>query len=245
MKIDIMTLFPQMFTEVLGTSIIGRAIENNIVSIDYTDIRDFSTNKHNKVDDYTYGGGKGMLMQAEPIFNAIMSKKTSKSKVIYLSPKGKVYTQQLANQLSEEDHLILLCGHYEGIDERVIESVVDEEISIGDYVLTGGEIGAMVIVDSVVRLLPGVLSEEDSFKIESHYDGLLEYPQYTRPRIFNDMEVPPVLLSGDHKKIEEWRKRESIKKTFVNRPDLIEKIELTEEEKNILENIKKELKDTE
>lgn len=241
MKIDIMTLFPQMFSEVLGSSIIGRAVENNIVSIDYTDIRDFSTNKHNKVDDYTYGGGKGMLMQAEPIYDAIMSKKTDKSKVIYLSPKGKVYNQQIANRLSEEEHLILLCGHYEGIDERVVDSVVDEEISIGDYVLTGGEIGAMVIVDSVVRLLPGVLSEEDSFKIESHYNGLLEYPQYTRPRVFKDMEVPPVLLSGDHKKIEEWRKKESIKKTFVNRPDLIEKMELTESEKNILEIVKKEL----
>lgn len=244
MRIDILTLFPEMFKEVLGTSIIGRAIENNIVEINYTNIRDFSNNKHGKVDDYTFGGGKGMLMKAEPIYEAIMHNKRNDSRVIYLSPKGKVFNQKMADELSKEQHLILICGHYEGIDERIIENYVDDEISIGDYVLTGGEIGAMVIADSVIRLLPGVLSEEESYKIESHYDSLLEYPQYTRPRVFKGHQVPEVLLSGNHKKIYEWREKESFRKTIMNRPDIIDKMQLTEKEKKIVESIKKELKDS-
>lgn len=241
MKIDILTLFPGMFRDVLGSSIVGRAIENGIVDIAYTDIRDFSNNKHNKVDDYTYGGGKGMLMKAEPIYEAIKSKKSERARVIYLSPKGKVYNQDLANELSKEEHLILLCGHYEGIDDRIVENYVDDEISIGDYVLTGGEIGAMVIADSVIRLLPGVLSEEDSFKIESHYDGLLEFPQYTRPRVFMGEEVPAVLLSGNHKEIDEWRLYESLKKTYMNRPDLLENRQFSKKELEMMKKIKKEL----
>lgn len=242
MKIDILTLFPNMFPPVLNESIIGRACENNIVDLSYVDIRDFSNNKHNKVDDYSYGGGMGMLMKPEPIYDAIESVKTENARVIYLSPKGRVYNQQLALELSKEDHLVLLCGHYEGIDNRIVENYVTDEISIGDYVLTGGELGAMVVVDSVVRLLPGVLSDEDSFVIESHYDGLLEYPQYTRPRDFRGHEVPEVLLSGNHKKIEEWRHYESLKATYTNRPDMIEAREFSKAEKKMLENIKKELK---
>ncbi len=242
MKIDIMTLFPQMFYETLGSSIIGNAVENGIVDIEYTDIRDFSNNKHNKVDDYTYGGGKGMLMKAEPVYEAVMSRKTDDSRVIYLSPKGKVFSQEMANELSKEKHLILVCGHYEGLDERAVELCIDDEVSIGDYVLTGGELGAMVIADAVIRLLPGVLSDEDSFKIESHYDGLLEYPQYTRPREYKGLEVPEVLLSGNHKLIDEWRIKESLRKTYLNRPDLLENREFSKSEEKILKEIIEEEK---
>lgn len=242
MKIDILTLFPNMFPPVLNESIIGRACENGIVDLNYVDIRSFSNNKHNKVDDYSYGGGMGMLMKPEPIYDAMESVKTDGARVIYLSPKGRVYNQELALELSKEEHLVLICGHYEGIDNRIVENYVTDEISIGDYVITGGELGAMVVADSVIRLLPGVLSDEDSFVIESHYDGLLEYPQYTRPREFNGHEVPEVLLSGNHRKIEEWRLYESLKTTYKNRPDLLEKRELSEAEKKIVEKIKKELK---
>lgn len=243
MKIDILTLFPEMFPPVLNKSIIGRACEKDIVSLNYTDIRDFSHNKHNKVDDYSYGGGMGMVMKPEPIYSAIESVKTEKSKVIYLSPKGRVYNQDIALELSREEHLIFLCGHYEGIDNRIVEHFIDDEISIGDYVLTGGEIGAMVLTDSIVRLLPGALSDEESYKIESHYEGLLEYPQYTRPCVFKEISVPEVLLSGDHKKIENWRLYQSLKVTYMNRPDLLEKRDLSKTEKQMIEDIKKELKD--
>lgn len=242
MKIDIITLFPEMFFEVLEKSIIGRAIEKGLVEINYTNIRDFSNNKHNKVDDYTYGGGMGMLMKAEPVYEAVMSKKESNSKAIYLSPKGKVFNQNIAKKLSKEKHIILVCGHYEGIDERAIELCIDEEISIGDYVLTGGEIGAMVIADAVTRLIPGVLSDEDSYKIESHYDNLLEYPQYTRPREYKGIKVPDILVSGDHKKIEDWRLYESLKNTYLKRPDLIDRKKLSDKEKKILKEIKLKLK---
>ncbi|MDO5708010.1 MAG: tRNA (guanosine(37)-N1)-methyltransferase TrmD [Andreesenia angusta] len=238
MKIDIMTLFPEMFKETLGTSIIGNAIEKGIVDIEYTDIREFSNNKHNKVDDYPFGGGKGMLIKAEPVYEAVMSKKKESSKVIYLSPKGKVFNQDMAIELSKEEHLILVCGHYEGIDQRAIDLCIDQEISIGDYVLTGGELGAMVLSDAIIRLLPGVLSDDESFEIESHYNGLLEFPQYTRPRIFKDLKVPDILLSGNHKKIEEWRFKESIKATYKNRPDLLMNRKFTEEEKKVLDEIK-------
>lgn len=237
MKIDVLTLFPEMFKSVLGESIIGRAIERNVVDINYTNIRDFSCDKHNRVDDYPFGGGPGMVMKPEPIFRAIQNIKTDKTRVIYLSPKGKVFKQSSANELSKEEHLVFLCGHYEGIDNRIIENYVDDIISIGDYVLTGGEIPAMVVIDSVVRLLPGVLKSDESFIEESHYNGLLEYPQYTRPREFNGHEVPEVLLSGNHKKIEQWRRYHSVKLTYHNRPDLIDKKELSKEDKKYLEEI--------
>lgn len=241
MKIDILTLFPSMINSMLKESIIGKAIAEEKVEVETTDIRDFTKNKHKKVDDYTFGGGNGMLMTPEPVYNAIENIKTSKSKIIYLSPKGKKYTQDIANKLSKEEHIVLICGHYEGIDNRIIENYVDEEISIGDYVLTGGELGALVLADSIIRLLPGVLREEESYTEESHYNGLLEYPQYTRPREFNGFSVPNVLISGDHKKIDEWRKYQSIKETYLKRPDLLEKRELDKKEKEILEKVLKEL----
>lgn len=237
MKIDVLTLFPEIFEYIFGWSIIGRAIKSEIVDIDCINIRDFSKDKHKRVDDYPFGGGPGMIMKPEPIYDSIKSVKKENSKVIYLSPKGKLYNQNIANILSKEEHLILLCGHYEGIDNRIIENYVDEVISVGDFVLTGGEIPAMVIIDSIIRLIPGVLSSEDSYMEESHYSGLLEYPQYTRPRDFKGHLVPPILLSGNHKKIEEWKKYESLKYTYFNRRDLLEKRNLTDIEKEILEEI--------
>ncbi len=222
MKIDILTLFPEFFNSLKDYSIIGRAIEESRININTINIRDFSKNKHKKVDDYPFGGGPGMVMKPEPIFDAINHVKNSSSKVIYLSPQGKVLTQRLANELALEEHLILLCGHYEGIDNRIIDNFVDEEISIGDYVLTGGEIPAMVLIDCITRLIPGVLSSEASFMDESHYDGLLEYPQYTRPRDFMGLEVPDILLSGDHERVNQWRKEQALRITKEKRPDLLE-----------------------
>lgn len=240
MIIDVLTLFPQMYDS-LNTSILGRAIEEKHLDINYTDIRDFSNNKHNKVDDYPFGGGPGMVMKPEPIYRAIKSVEKKNSRIIYLSPKGKVYDQSLANELAKEDHIILLCGHYEGIDQRVIDNCITDEISIGDYVLTGGELASMVIIDSVARLLPGVLASEESFTDESHFSGLLEHPQYTRPREFEGKEVPEVLLSGNHKKIEKWRKYEALKDTYLKRPDLISKYQPDKEEEKMLEEIKSEI----
>lgn len=241
MKIDILTLFPEFFSTLSNWSIIGRAIDKGVLNLDYKNIRDFSKNKHKKVDDYPFGGGPGMVMTPQPIFDALASIKNEKSKIIYLSPQGKKLDQEMINNLSKEEHLILLCGHYEGIDNRLIENYIDEEISIGDYVLTGGEIPAMVIVDSVVRLLPGVLTGKDSYEEESHYHGLLEHPQYTRPRVFNEKAVPDVILSGNHSEIEKWKKIESLKATFIKRPDLLENIDLKREEKDLLLIIEKEL----
>jgi tRNA (guanine37-N1)-methyltransferase len=238
MRIDILSLFPEFFSVLSNWSIIGRAKEENRVQINNVNIRDFSKNKHKKVDDYPFGGGPGMVMTPEPILEAINSVKNIDSRVIYLSPQGKPFSQELANELSKESHLILLCGHYEGIDNRIIDNYIDEEISVGDFVLTGGEIPAMIIMDAVVRLLPGVLSGEESFMEESHYNGLLEHPQYTRPREFNGYTVPDILLSGNHKNIEAWKKEESLKSTFVKRPDLLEKVILSKEEKDILSKIK-------
>lgn len=237
MKIDILTLFPEFFYPLLSWSIVGRAYKEKKVEINSINIRDFSKNKHKKVDDYPFGGGVGMVMKPEPIFDAIHSVKEKNSKVIYLSPQGKVFNQELANELSKEEHLIFLCGHYEGIDNRIIDHYIDEEISIGDFVLTGGEIPAMTIIDAVVRLLPGVLSSEESFMDESHYDGLLEYPQYTRPREFNGHIVPDILLSGNHKKIEAWRKAEALKATLKKRPDLLKSKNYTKEEIETLSGI--------
>ena len=242
MIIDVLTLFPDFFYDILKLSMIGRAVENNIVVINPTNIRDFSNNKHKKVDDYPFGGGPGMVMNPEPIFNAIQSVKSTDSKVIYLSPQGKKLNQSILNDLAKESHLILLCGHYEGIDNRIIENYIDEEISIGDYVLTGGEIPAMVLIDGITRLLPGVLSTDESYVEESHYNGILEHPQYTRPRVFNDFTVPEVLLSGNHKKIRDWKIYESLKSTFLKRPDLLNNLDLDNRTVDLIEKIKLELK---
>lgn len=241
MRIDILTLFPEIFENFERWSMVGRTIDKGLVSLNKLNIRDFSKDKHKRVDDYPYGGGPGMVMKPEPIYRAIKKIESKNSIIIYLSPQGKVYDQQLANSLSKEEHLILLCGHYEGIDNRIVENYVDLEISIGDYVLTGGEIPAMVLIESVIRLLPGALSRDESYENESHYNGLLEYPQYTRPRNFNGLAVPDILLSGDHKKIEDWRKYKSLENTYIKRPDLLNKLQLTDEEIEILEDIKEKI----
>lgn len=220
MKIDILTLFPESFKP-LEESIISRAVKADKLEINVINIRDYSKDKHKKCDDYTFGGGPGMLMMPQPIYDAVTSIDGWKSaKKIYLSPKGQVFNQAKAKELSNEDHLILLCGHYEGVDQRVIDLLIDEEISIGDFVLTGGELPAMVLVDSISRLVPGVLGGEESAEIETFSNGLLEYPQYTKPREFMGLSVPEVLLSGDHKKIDNWRKEQSEKLTEERRPDL-------------------------
>lgn len=221
MKIDILTLFPEMFETIFSYSIIKRAIDEKKVEIEIHNFRDYSKDSHHKVDDTPYGGGCGMVLTCQPIFDCVESLKTQNSKVILLTPDGLPYKQKVAYELSKEKHLILICGHYEGFDDR-IRTLCDYEISIGDYVLTGGELASMVITDSIVRLLPGVI-EEGSHKNDSFNNNLLDYPTYTKPRVFRGMEVPSVLLSGDHKKIEEYRKEESIKKTETRRPDLLEK----------------------
>ncbi len=226
MKFDVLTLFPELFVSVMGESIIGRAQKNGLVEINAVNIRDYSKDKHRKVDDYPFGGGNGMVMMCQPVidaYKAVTEGIRHKPKVIYMSPQGNVLTQEMANELSKQEHLILLCGHYEGIDERIIEEIVDEEISIGDYVLTGGELPAMVLIDCVSRLIPGVLSTEGSFSDESHFNGLLEYPQYTRPADYNGNKVPDVLLSGHHANIEKWRMQQSLNRTREKRPDLYEK----------------------
>lgn len=219
MKFDILTLFPEMF-ENLKQSIIGRAIEKNIININLINIRDFSKDKHKKVDDTPYGGGAGMVMKPDVVYNAYNSIKEKNAKVIYMSPQGKTLNQEKVEELSKEEHLIILCGHYEGIDQRVLDKIVDEEISIGDYVLTGGELPAMVLIDSVSRYVEGVL-KEDSIKEESFSNGLLEYPQYTRPEVFEGEKVPEILLSGHHENINKWRKEKSLEITKKKRPELI------------------------
>ena len=221
----ILTLFPDMVLNGLNTSVIGRAIKENKISIQATNIRDLAGNKHGHVDDYTYGGGAGMLMQPQPIYDAYQSvtkNMTKPPRVIYTTPQGKVFKQSIAKELSQEENLIFLCGHYEGVDERVLELIVTDYLSIGDYVLTGGELPAMVMIDTIARLCPGVLHNDDSAEDESFSNGLLEYPQYTRPPVFMGKEVPPVLLSGNHKKINEWRKEQSLKRTKERRPDLLD-----------------------
>ncbi|MBQ4516548.1 MAG: tRNA (guanosine(37)-N1)-methyltransferase TrmD [Clostridia bacterium] len=238
MRFDCLTLFPDMMRAVLSESIIGRASAAGILDIRYTNIRDFAENKHNRVDDYPYGGGEGMVMQAMPIYRAwqsVTDNGAKKAKVIYLSPQGKVFDQKTAIRLSQEEHLILLCGHYEGVDERVIEEIVDEEISMGDFVLTGGEIPAMALIDAVGRLIPGVLSSEDAYSHESHFDGLLEHPQYTRPPECLGRTVPDILLSGHHKNITEWKRKESIKRTAKKRPDMLLNAPLTDKERKWLD----------
>lgn len=235
MKISILTLFPEMFN-IFNHSIIGRAKENDILSIDTYNIRDFSLNKHKKVDDYPYGGGAGMVMTPQPIVDCIKEvKNRNKGKVIFLGPRGKTFNHSLAKELSNEKELIFLCGHYEGIDERVY-NYIDVEISLGDFVLTGGEMACIPIVDSICRLIPGVLGKEESFQEESYYNGLLEYPQYTRPELFEGIEVPKVLTSGHHENIRKWRRIKSLEITKERRPDLYHKIQLTKEDKKLLKN---------
>lgn len=219
MKFDILTLFPEMF-ENLRQSIIGRAIEKNIININLINIRDFSKDKHKKVDDTPYGGGAGMVMKPDVVYSAYNSIKDKNARVIYMSPQGKTLNQEKVEELSKEEHLVILCGHYEGIDQRVLDKIVDEEISIGDYVLTGGELPAMVLIDSVSRYVEGVL-KEDSIKEESFSNGLLEYPQYTRPEVFEGEKVPEILLSGHHENISKWRKEKSLEITKKKRPELI------------------------
>ncbi len=245
MRIDILTLFPEMCQQVVGESIIGRAIKAEKLQVNCHNIREYSTDKHRRVDDTPYGGGMGMLMQAEPIyscFTALCEEIGSKPYTIYMSPKGKVLTQSLAISLAEMDNICIICGHYEGVDQRLIDEIVDAEISIGDYVLTGGELGALVLVDAVGRLCEGVLSDSVCFTDESHHSGLLEYPHYTRPAVWKGREVPQVLLSGHHANIDRWRREKSLDITKERRPDMLEKFPLTKEDikyLNSLDNIAK------
>lgn len=237
MNFYILTLFPQMVEEGLNTSIIGRASKEGIVRIETVNIRDYSANKHHKVDDYPYGGGAGMLMQAQPVYDAwqaVTKRIGKKPRCIYVTPQGSVFQQQKAKELAQEEDLILLCGHYEGIDERVLEEIVTDYLSIGDYVLTGGELAAMVMVDAISRMVPGVLSNEESGMAESFEGNLLEYPQYSRPEEWRGKKVPQVLLSGHHKNIEEWRRQQSILRTKERRPDLLKNANLTREEEELL-----------
>jgi tRNA (guanine37-N1)-methyltransferase len=239
MRFDILTLFPDMFSSPLRGSILGKAIEKGIIQIRTINIRDFSLDKHQVVDDSPYGGGQGMVMKVEPIARAIESVKSQNPSVrtIYLTPQGKPFSQDLARKLSTQPHLILLCGRYEGVDERVRELFIDEEISIGDYVLTGGELAAMVLIDAVSRLIPGVLGSDRSAEEDSFFNFLLEYPQYTRPFDFRGRCVPEVLLSGNHSAIALWRRKEALKRTSLKRPDLLAKANLSEEDKTLLEEI--------
>lgn len=267
MNIDIMTLFPEMCEAVLSESIIGRARSAGLVRIACHNIRDYTLNKHNRVDDSPYGGGTGMIMQAQPIFDcyaAIRAEassggvaapsggeqplaapavpspaaETGKIHLIYMSPQGKTLTQERVRELSEYDHIAILCGHYEGVDERVLDAIVDEQISIGDYVVTGGELPACILADSICRMLPGVLANEDAFTKESHYGHLLEYPQYTRPAVWQGRSVPAVLLSGDHAKVDRWKLEQAVERTLKQRPDMLENAGLTPEERSVLDSLK-------
>ncbi len=242
LRVDILTLFPEMFDAVLNSSIIGRAVENGILEINCVQIRDFAFNKHRQVDDYPYGGGQGMVMQAEPIYLAYMSVcegLSYKPKTIYLWGQANTIRQSTAKRLSKEIHLVLICGHYEGVDQRVLDEIVDMEISLGDFVLTGGEIGAMAVVDATARMIPGVLASEVAFSDESHYSGLLEYPQYTRPAVWHEREVPEVLLSGNHKLIEEWKRFSALKNTFEKRKGMLSRAKLSKKDLETVESFRK------
>ncbi len=247
MRIDIMTLFPQMCEAVMSESIIGRARSTGKVEINFHQIRDFAINKHNQVDDTPYGGGAGMLMMAQPIYDCYMKicdEAGTKPHLIYMSPCGKTLNQERVKELAQLDNVAILCGRYEGVDQRVIDEIVDEEISIGDYVVTGGEMPAMILADAISRMLPGVLSEPEGFMGESHYSSLLEYPQYTKPPVWHGMEVPQVLSSGHHANIKKWQRERSIERTLERRPELLENAELSKKEKQFLEELRAE-KDTE
>ncbi|RHH69596.1 MULTISPECIES: tRNA (guanosine(37)-N1)-methyltransferase TrmD [Vagococcus] len=244
MRIDVLTLFPKMFEGPLTESILGKAIGKGLLDVHVRNFRDFSTNKHQQVDDYPYGGGAGMLLKVQPIHDAltfIKEEARTQPRVILLDPAGKPFNQEMAEDFSEEEHLVFICGHYEGYDER-IRSLVTDEVSLGDYVLTGGELGAMVMIDATVRLLPEVLGNDESAKTDSHSTGLLEHPQYTRPANYEGMEVPRVLTNGNHKLIAEWQLKESLRRTFLRRPDMLESLEMTKEMEKLLEEVKKEEK---
>lgn len=239
MRIDILTIFPEMFESVLNASILGRAREQGLVEVNCVDIRPFSDRKHKNTDDYPFGGGAGMVMLAQPIMDAMKSVtgEDFHGRRIYMGPRGATLTTAKARELAQEEHLVLLCGHYEGVDQRALDSCIDEEISIGDYILTGGELAAMVLTDCVSRFIPGVLGSAESPEEESFSDGLLEYPQYTRPREWNGMEVPEVLLSGDHARIRAWRRQESLRATKRFRPDLLAHADLTDKERRLLDDL--------
>lgn len=243
MNIDVLSIFPEMFEGVFGHSILKKAAEKGAAEYNVVNFRDFADNKHQTVDDYPYGGGAGMVLKPQPIFDAVADlkgrAKSVSPRVILMCPQGERYTQKKAEELAREEHLIFICGHYEGYDERIREHVITDEISIGDYVLTGGELGAMVVIDSVVRLLPGVLGSEESHIQDSFSTGLLEHPHYTRPADFRGMKVPDVLVSGNHKLIDEWRMKESLNRTLQRRPDLFEEAELTEQQKKWLDELTK------
>jgi len=248
MRIDILTIFPDMFQSPFNASILKRAIEQKLVDIQVHDIRDYTHDKHRTVDDYTYGGGAGMIFKPEPVFEAVESIKAEISPehgdtalpVILLTPQGRLFSQEIALELSSYSHLILICGRYEGVDERIHQYLITDEISIGDYVLSGGELAAMVVIDAVVRLLPGVLGSESSSLDDSHVNGLLEYPQYTRPAVFREWAVPEVLLSGNHAQIAKWRREQAIRRTLERRPDLLEKADLSSEERHPLNSLKRQ-----
>lgn len=242
MKIDVLSLFPEMFDGPMKQSIVGKAIDNNVLDLKLTNFRDFTTDKQNHVDDYPYGGGAGMLLQAQPVFDAleaVQKESNTKGKVILLDPAGRKFDQKVAEEFANEEHLTFICGHYEGYDERIRELVTDE-VSLGDYILTGGELGAMVMIDATVRLLPEVLGNKESAPGDSFSNGLLEYPQYTRPADFRGMKVPDVLTNGNHKLIEEWRQKESLRRTLERRPDLLEDIQLSKQQVEWLADIKLE-----
>jgi len=244
MRIDILSLFPEMFEAVLCKSIIGRAVNNNLVQLEFHNIRDFTENKNNRVDDYPYGGGLGMVMQCQPIYSAmehVIDQVGSKPHVILMTPQGKPFDQKKAQELTGYQNIAMICGHYEGIDQRVSDGLVDEEISLGDFVLTGGEIAAMAVTDAVCRLLPGVLKEDESHMIESFSSGLLEYPQYTRPPVFKDMAVPEILFTGHHENVDKWRRYQALKTTYIKRPELLENVELSKQDIKMLEQIKQEV----
>lgn len=243
MNYHILTLFPDMVMNGLNTSIIGRAKEKGLISIEAVNIRDYTKEKHGHVDDTPYGGGAGMVMQAAPVcdaYEALCQKLGKRPKVLYMNPQGRVFNQHIAEELAQEEDLVFLCGHYEGIDERALELIVTDHLSVGDYVLTGGELPAMIMIDCISRLVPGVLNNDVSAEIESFHDNLLEYPQYTRPEIYEGMRVPEVLLSGHHKNIETWRRQQSIKRTLERRPDLLAAANLSKKEKKYLEDLIRE-----
>lgn len=243
MRIDVLTLFPRMFEGPMGESIIGKAVEKDLLEINIHNFRDYSENKHQQVDDYPYGGGAGMLLKVQPIYDNLKAIEEAtgnqKKRVILLDPAGKPFNQKMAEEFANEEQLVFICGHYEGYDER-IRSMVTDEISLGDYVLTGGELGAMVMIDATVRLLPEVLGNQSSAKTDSHSTGLLEHPQYTRPAEFNGMKVPEVLMNGNHRLIEEWQLKESLRRTYLRRPDMLETLEMTDEMQKLLAEIEAE-----
>lgn len=240
MHYHVLTLFPEMIEQGLNTSILGKAMDRDLITLEAINIRDYTTNKHHKVDDYPYGGGAGMVMQAQPIYDAYKSieeRIECRPRVIYLTPQGKVFNQEMAKEFAREEHLVFLCGHYEGVDERVLEEIVTDEVSIGDYVLTGGELPAMVMIDAISRMVPEVLNNQESAEFDSFHDNLLEYPQYSRPEIWNGKQVPPILLSGHHANVEKWRREQSIIRTLQRRPDLLKNANLSKKERAFLQKL--------